>query len=90
MLACMQGVVRERIAADLPDKTQHCRAAGLIARYCGLGSARIASYGKEVRDAFGRGDASAGDLRADRAGMACARRSADDAAVVACCAAQGF
>lgn len=69
-----------------PDDTRmHCMATGLIARYCSTTEAVLAGTGKELRDLFGRGDASLSDIRADRRGLACARRAEDDAALVRCC-----
>jgi hypothetical protein len=73
------------VPRDLGDKLQHCLAGGLIARHCSVGEARLASWGKEVADALGRGDADRADLDADHAGIACARAARDDAGVRACC-----
>jgi hypothetical protein len=70
------------------DKLQHCLAGGLIARHCSVGEARLASWGKEVGDALGRGDADRADLDADHAGIACARGARDDAGIRACCEAR--
>lgn len=86
----METVVRDKVPATLPDPAKHCRAAGLIARYCSISAAYVASLGKEFSDALGDGDASAADWRADRAGIACAREARDDDGLVACCAAQGY
>lgn len=76
-----------RVPASADDAVLHCAASGLIARYCSTTEAVMAGAGKELRDLFGRGDASLADLRADRRGMACARQAADDAAVLRCCGA---
>jgi hypothetical protein len=86
---CMQAVVA-RLPPRLPDKRAHCRAAGMIARYCSVPEAYIAGAGKEVRDAFTGGDAEWADWRADRVGIRCAQRSADDAELFACCAGRGY
>lgn len=83
-LECMRAAV-SRVSASSDDSFQHCMAAGLITRYCSVSEAVIASYGKELQDLFGRGDASADDLRADHRGMACARQAEDDAALLRCC-----
>jgi hypothetical protein len=56
-----------------PDYEAHCIAAGLIARRCSVGEAWLASYGKEVRDLLGRGDAEWRDIESDRRGVQCAR-----------------
>jgi hypothetical protein len=82
---CMSAVVKQKLPANLPDKRAHCLASGLIARYCSLPEAYIAGAGKELRDLVTGGDAEWADWRADRVGIACARRTADDTALVACC-----
>jgi hypothetical protein len=84
-LTCMQAVVREQVPVDVDDKLKHCLATGLIARHCSVAEARIAEWGKEFTDVFDGGDPSAADIRADSAGLRCARDSAEDAAVRACC-----
>jgi hypothetical protein len=82
---CMQAALQERVPAGLPDDRTHCIAAGLIARHCSLTEATLASLGKELRDLLGPGDAQWSDLAADREGMQCARQSAGDDALLACC-----
>lgn len=82
---CMRAAVRDRLPTGLPDDRMHCIAAGLIARHCSLTEATLASLGKELRDLLGPGDAQWSDLVADREGMQCARQSASDAALLACC-----
>ncbi|HEU4627383.1 MAG TPA: hypothetical protein VFS52_21695 [Steroidobacteraceae bacterium] len=82
---CMSAVVKQKLPAGLPDKQAHCVASGLIARYCSLPEAYMAGMGKELRDVVTRGDVEWADWRADRLGIACARRAADDTALVACC-----
>jgi hypothetical protein len=86
----METVVRDKVPAAAPDPAKHCLAAGLIARHCGVSAAYLASLGKEFSDAFGDGDASAADWRADRAGIDCARDAGDDDALLACCAGRGY
>jgi hypothetical protein len=85
-LGCMQGVVAARVPAGIPDKRAHCLAAGFIARECSVTEAWIASYGKELRDLLGGGDAEWGDLTADGTGVDCARAARSDQDLVACCA----
>ncbi len=60
-------------------------AGGLIARFCSPAEARLAGLGKELRDAFGHGDASWSDWRATRMGVHCAKSAGDVAAIAACC-----
>lgn len=74
-----------RVPESTDDSLMHCTATGLIARYCSTTEAVLAGGGKELRDLFGRGDASLSDLRADRRGLACARQIGDDAALLHCC-----
>jgi hypothetical protein len=82
---CMSAVLKQKLPSSLPDKRAHCLASGLIARYCSLPEAYVAGIGKEVRDLFTGGDVEWGDWRADRVGIACARRAADDASLAVCC-----
>jgi hypothetical protein len=86
----MQAVLRDKLPADLPDKRAHCLAGGLISRYCSITEAYLAGAGKEVRDLLGLGDPEWADWRADRFGIECARESADDASLAACCSARGY
>lgn len=65
----------------------HCNAAGLIARYCSVTEAHMASVGKEMRDLFTAGDAEWRDLTSDRTGVRCARQAHDDKALSQCCSA---
>lgn len=81
----MTAVLKQKLPADLPEAQAHCLASGLIARYCSLTEAYLAGAGKELRDLFGAGDAEWSDWRADRAGIACARRADNDDALAACC-----
>jgi hypothetical protein len=82
----MRATVAARVPEHYGDKHRHCLAAGMIARYCSVGEAKLASWGKEIADALGRGDADRRDLAADYAGIDCARRARDDAGLQECCA----
>lgn len=84
-LGCVRTTVATRVPRDVGDKLQHCLAAGLIARHCSVTEARLASWGKEIGDALGPGDADGGDLEADHAGIRCARGARDDAGLRRCC-----
>jgi hypothetical protein len=81
----MQTVVHANVPLDLPDKNQHCLAAGFIARYCSRTEARIAGVGKEVADLFTGGDAQWSDIQADWKGIRCARDAHDDRELSECC-----
>jgi hypothetical protein len=87
---CMQAVLHEKLPTGLPDKREHCLAGGLISRYCSVTEAYLAGAGKELRDLLGEGDAEWRDWQADRAGIACARASADEASLAECCSAHGY
>lgn len=87
---CMEAVVTNKLPTGIPDIRAHCLASGLIARYCSRSEAYMAGIGKELRDLFGPGDAEWRDLRADRAGISCARDARDDADVESCCSASGY
>jgi len=60
-------------------------AVHLIARFCSPTEARLAGLGKEVRDAFGPGDADWSDWQATRAGVRCAAAAADVTSIITCC-----
>lgn len=60
-------------------------AAGLIARYCSVTEATLASAGKELKDAFGPGDAEWRDLQSDRGGIRCARATNSNEDLMKCC-----
>jgi hypothetical protein len=82
-------VVQQKVPQGLHDKVTHCIAAGMVARHCSSGEAYLVSIGKEIRDLFTPGgDTELADLRADYAGVGCARRSMDDAGLTACCEAR--
>jgi hypothetical protein len=86
----MHAVVREKLAVGLSDKQEHCRAAGLIARYCSPEEAYMAGAGKELKDMLGSGDAEWADWQADRAGIACAYHATTDTVLAQCCEATGY
>ena len=86
---CM-AAVRDALPAEAPDPRKHCLAAGGIVLRCSSTEAVMASWGKEVQDFFGHGDASREDLRADAAGRKCAGSAKDDAALAQCCEAAGY
>jgi hypothetical protein len=82
---CMKAVLDSKLPSNLPDSRAHCLASGLIARYCSIPESYLAGIGKEVRDLLGPGDAQWRDLKADWAGIDCARHAGSDAALTACC-----
>jgi hypothetical protein len=84
-LGCMHAALRERLPDGLSDAQTHCIAAGLIARYCSVTEATLASVGKELRDLLGSGDAEWRDLQSDRRGVDCARTAGTDASLQVCC-----
>lgn len=81
----MRAAIQDRVPANMPDSQRHCIAAALIARHCSVTEATLASVGKELQDLLGPGDAEWRDLGSDRRGIDCARASASDEAVLACC-----
>jgi hypothetical protein len=85
-LTCVRAALRDRLPARLPDKQTHCRATALIAEHCSVSEAYLAGISKEARDLVGPGDAEWGDLRADWAGVRCARAAKNDADAAQCCA----
>jgi hypothetical protein len=87
--ACARAAVAQIDAGAAGDKRAHCVAAARIARRCSVSEALAASYAKEMRDLFGRGNAELEDIRASRAGIGCARANpkGDPAR---CCEARGF
>jgi hypothetical protein len=87
---CARAAVAAVVTEDMSDKRKHCTGAGSIAALCSVAEARLAAYGKEAADALGDGDAESEDLRADRAGIECARRDPSREAVFECCAAAGY
>jgi hypothetical protein len=87
-IGCMRAAIASHQLDELPDSAAHCIAAGLIARRCSVTEAMLASIGKEIGDAFGRGEAQWRDLSADRRGIRCARSADDEQELAACCAAE--
>lgn len=81
----MRAAIDERLPENIPDTQAHCLAAGLIARRCSVAEAVLASVAKEIRDLFGPGDAEWRDLKADAAGIRCARHSLTDQQLSGCC-----
>jgi len=81
----MRGALRMQHSLPRSDTQAHCLAAGLIARYCSVSEAWLASIAKEVGDLFGPGRAEWRDLAADRRGIGCARQAKDDAGLEVCC-----
>jgi hypothetical protein len=88
--ACARAAVAEVVTPEMTDKRKHCTGAANIAARCSVLEARLAYYGKEAADALGGGDPEVEDLRADRAGLACARTDPAPDAVLVCCAAAGY
>lgn len=84
-LGCMRASLVDHDLTRRPDYEAHCIAAGLIARRCSVGEAWLASYGKEIRDLLGRGDAEWRDIQSDRRGIQCARTATDEAGFLQCC-----
>ncbi|MGH8186767.1 MAG: hypothetical protein ACREUC_09405 [Steroidobacteraceae bacterium] len=82
--------MEQKLPTALPEKRAHCLASGLIARYCSVGEAHLAGAGKELRDLLGAGDAESSDLRANRAGIDCARHAQDDQELARCCSERGY
>jgi hypothetical protein len=80
---CVRAAVAGQLPSNVSDKHAHCHAAALIARHCSATEAYLAGLGKEWLDLLGSGDAEWGDLRADWAGVRCARARHGD--VMECC-----
>jgi hypothetical protein len=89
-LGCARAAVAEVVTDAMTDKRKHCTGAASIARLCSVGEARLASYGKEFTDIFDGGDPDVADLRADRAGIECAKAHPDSAQIADCCTAAGY
>ncbi len=83
-LGCAQAVV-EALPPGLTDPEKHCLASAGIARHCSNFEAWLAGWGKEVRDAFGAGDAAWEDLVADRLGRRCAAQADSEDRLMECC-----
>lgn len=72
------------------DKRAHCLGAARMARRCSVAEATLASFAKELGDLFGPGNAEAADIRAGRAGIACARAHGGADELARCCESRGF
>lgn len=84
----MNAVLRQHLPVNpkkMNDAQMHCAVAGLIARYCSVTEATLASYGKELKDLVGAGDAQWRDLASDRQGIRCARTAITNEALLKCC-----
>jgi hypothetical protein len=84
-LGCMQSAISTFSMVGRADDEAHCLAAGLIALRCSTTEAWLASYGKELRDIFGGGDAEWRDLKSDARGIRCARSATTQSGLVECC-----
>lgn len=85
--SCVHAAVHQDWPPGLTDKQKHCRATAAIAATCSVPEARLAGILKEVADLFGKGNAEWADLRADWAGVRCARAAQNVASIESCCAA---
>lgn len=83
-VGCAEAVLAT-LPAGLTDPEKHCVASAGIAMHCSRFEAWLAGYGKEIRDAFGDGDASWADLHADRIGRRCAATQDRPDALIECC-----
>ena len=83
-VGCAQ-VVLDALPAGLTDPEKHCVASAGIANHCSRFEAWLLGYAKEIRDAFGDGDASLADLDADRIGRRCAATHDRPDALIGCC-----
>src|SRR4026208_225982 len=81
-VGCAEATLDQHLPSGLSDKRAHCIAGGLIARFCSPTEARLAGLGKEVRDAFGPGDADWSDWQATRAGVRCGAAGAGGAPLI--------
>lgn len=84
-LSCARAAVNSSVPEGIPDKRAHCLATASIARNCSVTEAYGAGVGKELKDLFSAGDAEWGDLRADAAGVRCARAATGEIDLQACC-----
>lgn len=84
----MRAALTKHPVSERSDGQAHCMAAGLIALHCSTTEAWLASYGKELRDLFGGGDAEWRDLQADRRGIRCARSATTHSELIECCTKQ--
>lgn len=84
-VGCARAALGDRLPPGLPDKQKHCRAAALIAARCSVGEAALLGVMKEIRDLLGPGNAEWADLRANQAGIRCARGAGSDEQIGECC-----
>ena len=84
-ISCARAAVSRAVPEGIPDKRAHCLATASIARNCSAAEAYGAGIAKELMDLFSAGDAEWGDLRADAAGVRCARTASGEPDVDACC-----
>lgn len=73
------------VPENVPDKQAHCLASAAIAWRCSVIEAYGAGIAKEIKDMFGHGDAEWADLRADAAGVRCARSAHNESDIRECC-----
>lgn len=85
--SCVRAAIHQEWPPGLTDKQKHCRATAQIAASCSVPEARLAGILKEVADLFGKGNAEWADLRADWAGVRCARDAQGVPDIDSCCAA---
>jgi hypothetical protein len=84
-LSCARAATANLEPRHIPDKLAHCLATASISRQCSVFEAYGAGVTKEVKDLLGPGDAQGGDLRADAAGVRCARASTSGTDIERCC-----
>jgi hypothetical protein len=90
-LACVRGAVAEATpTAEAGDKRAHCLGGARVAERCSPFEAALASYVKELKDLFGRGDAQVTDIRAGHAGIRCASANPGSSDAAPCCESQGY
>src|SRR5688572_19239926 len=85
-LTCARAALHDRLPNHLSDSQTHCRATALIAAHCSVSEAYLVGILKETQDLLGPGNAQWSDLRADWAGVRCARAARNDADALQCCA----
>src|SRR5688572_11296335 len=85
-LTCARAALRDGLPSHLPDSQTHCRATALIAARCSVSEAYLVGILKETQDLVGPGNAQWSDLRADWAGVRCARAANNDTEIAKCCA----
>lgn len=83
-VGCAEAVVAA-LPPGLDDREKHCLASAGIVLHCSRLESWLAGWGKEAGDALGGGDASRGDVDANRIGRRCADSTRDAAALLDCC-----